>query len=47
MVNHSSILAYKIAYTEDPGALQSMESQRVRHNWAMSTQVELLLRILY
>ena len=27
-------LAWKIPWTEEPGRLQSMESQRVRHNWA-------------
>ena len=30
----SSILACKIPWTEEPGGLQSMESQRVEHNWA-------------
>ena len=34
MATHSSILAWKILWTEDPGGLQSMGSQRVRHNWA-------------
>ena len=29
---HSSTLAWKILWTEEPGRLQSMESQRVRHN---------------
>ena len=29
---HSSILAWKIPYTEEPGGLQSMGSQRVRHD---------------
>ena len=29
---HSSILAWKIPWTEEPGRLQSMELQRVRHN---------------
>ena len=28
----SSILAWKIPWTEEPGGLQSMESQRIRHN---------------
>ena len=32
MAAHSSILAWKIPWTEEPGGLQSMESQRVRHN---------------
>ena len=32
MTTHSSILAWRIPWTEEPGGLQSMESQRVRHN---------------
>ena len=31
MATHSSILAWKIPGTEEPGRLQSMESQRVGH----------------
>ena len=31
MVTHSSVLAWKFPWTEEPGRLQSMESQRVRH----------------
>ena len=34
MATHSSILAWRIPWTEEPGGLQSMGSQRVRHNWA-------------
>ena len=34
MATHSSILAWKILWTEEPGGLQSMESQRVRYNQA-------------
>ena len=30
MATHSSILAWRIPQTEEPGALQSVESQRVR-----------------
>ena len=30
--NHSSILAWEIPWTEEPGGLQSIESQRVRHD---------------
>ena len=33
--HHSSTLAWKIPWTEEPGGLQSMGS-RVRHNWATS-----------
>ena len=36
MATHSSTLAWKIPWTEKPGGLQSMDSQRVRHNWATS-----------
>ena len=32
MVTHSSILAWSIPWTEEPGGLQSMGSQRVRHD---------------
>ena len=32
MATHSSILAWRIPWTEDPGRLQSMGSQRVRHD---------------
>ena len=36
MATHCSILAWKIPWTEEPGGLQSMGSQRVRHDWATS-----------
>ena len=36
MAAHSSILAWKIPWTEEPGWLQSMGSQRVRHDWVSS-----------
>ena len=32
IATHSSILAWKIPWTEEPGRLQSMGSQRVRHD---------------
>ena len=34
MTTHSSILAWRIPWTEEPGGLQSMGLHRVRHNWA-------------
>ena len=34
MVIHFSTLAWKIPWTEEPGRLQPMGSQRVRHDWA-------------
>ena len=36
MVTHSSILAWRISWAEEPGRLQSMGSQRVGHDWATS-----------
>ena len=32
MATHSSILTWGIPWTEEPGGLQSMGSQRVKHN---------------
>ena len=32
MAIHSSILAWEIPWTEEPGKLQSLELQRVRHD---------------
>ena len=34
MAIHSSTIAWKISWTEEPGRLQSMGSQRVGHDWA-------------
>ena len=34
MATHSSILAWRIPWTEEPGRLQSMGSQRVEHSWS-------------
>ena len=36
MATHSSILAWKSPWMEEPGGLQSVGSQRVRHDWATS-----------
>ena len=33
MAIYSSILSWEIPWTEEPGGLQSLGSQRVRHNW--------------
>ena len=33
MATHSSILAWRIPWTEEPGGLQSTGSQRVGHDW--------------
>ena len=36
MATHSSVLAWKIPWTEEPGRLQSLGWQRVGHDWATS-----------
>ena len=36
MATHSSILAWRIPWTEEPGGLQSMGSQRVRRDWRLT-----------
>ena len=36
MATHSSTLAWKIPWMEKPGGLQSMGSQRARHDWVTS-----------
>ena len=38
MATHSSVLAWRIPWTEEPGGLQSMGLQRVRHDWASNTE---------
>ena len=43
MATHSSVLAWRIPWTEEPGRLQSMGSQNVRHNWATKTSLLLSL----
>ena len=37
MAIHSNILAWRIPWTEEPGGLQSIGSQRVRHDWVTFT----------
>ena len=38
MATHFNILAWRIPWREEPGGLQTMGSQRVRHNWATNTR---------
>ena len=38
MATHSNILAWRIPWTEKPGGLQPMGSQRVRHDWVTNTE---------
>jgi len=42
MATHSSTLAWKIPWMEEPGRLQSMGSQRVGHDWATSLSFSFL-----
>ena len=37
MATHSSIIAWEIPWTEEPGGLQYMGSQRVGYNWVTNT----------
>jgi len=39
MATHSSILAWRISWTEEPGGLQSMGLQRVRHDIQYSYRI--------
>ena len=39
IVMHSSILAWRILWTEEPGGLQSLGSQRVGHDLASKQQL--------
>ena len=45
MATHSSTLAWRIPWTEEPGRLQSTGSQRVRHDWATSLSLSLYIYI--
>ena len=38
LATHSSFLAWRIPWTEEPGGLRSMGSQTVRHDWATKQQ---------
>ena len=42
MATHSSILAWEIPWTEEPGSLQSVGSQRVGHDLATKQQNNLM-----
>ena len=44
MATHSSTLAWKIPWTEEPGRLQSVGSLRVGHDWATSLSLFTFLR---
>ena len=44
MATHPSFLAWEIPWTEEPGMLQSIRSQRVRHDLVTETQTTTLPR---
>ena len=46
MAAHSSTLAWKIPWMEEPGRLQSMGSQRVGHDGAASLSLSFLFTVL-
>ena len=47
MATHSSILAWTIPWTEEPGGLQSMGSQRVGHDKVTFTSLHIYICFLY
>ena len=47
MTTHSSILAWEITWTEEPGGLQSMEVTRVRHDLATKQQQQIMEDMLW
>ena len=47
MTTHSSILAWRITWTEEPGGLQSTGSQRVGHDWRTSLPLSYIHTHIY
>ena len=47
MATHSSILAWRIPWTEEPSGLQSIGLQRVGHDWETKTYTDLLTYYSY
>ena len=47
MATHSSVLDWRIPWTEEPGGLQPMGSQRARHDWATEQSHEVLKFIVF
>ena len=46
MAAHSSILAWRIPGTEEPGGLPAMGSHRVRHNWCSLAAAAMLYKVV-
>ena len=47
MATHSSILAWEVPWTEEPGGLQFMGSQGIRQNLVTKQQQQLEIRLLW
>ena len=47
MATHSRILAWRISWTEEPGRLQSMGSQRAGHDWATTSSPRHLFSVVW
>ena len=47
MATHSSFLAWRIPWTEEPGGLQFMGSQGIRQNLVTKQQQQLEIRLLW
>ena len=47
MATHSSPLAWRIPWMEEPGGLQSMGQQRVRHDYVTNFQLSYSLYVIY
>ena len=47
MTTHSSLLAWRIPQTEEPGGLQAMELQRVGHDWVTFTSLHFNQEFIY
>ena len=46
MATHSSLLAWEIPWTKEPGGLQYMGSQRVGHDWVTNNNLTLACKVL-
>ena len=47
MAAHSSILAWKVPWTDEPGRLQSMGSQRVGHDGVTSLSLSIPMKVVF
>jgi len=47
MATRSSILAWRIPWTEEPGGLHSMGWQRVRHDWVSNNKVTFIIYLMW